>query len=175
MHLIFERLWSKALHFHRPVKTGQHSGCGALRIISSTMVIIVIFIQAFNLSPSIDWRIDGEKKTWISSLNMRYSSRYLRKQNFIEAANKWKQSQNRILDNNAAMRPQINNTIHNGDKTITSLKRNLWSKAPACFVWKSSNWIRARGQRSFTAAMNSSDDHREWRHLCWWSLWSLWL
>ena len=73
MHLIFERLWSKALHFHRPVKTGQHSGCGALGIINitsstmvitpSTMVIIVIFIQAFNLSPSIDWRIDGEKKT----------------------------------------------------------------------------------------------------------------
>ena len=28
----------------------------------------------------------------------------------------------------------------------------------ACLVWKSSNWIKALGQRSFTAAINSSDD-----------------
>ena len=70
MHLIFERLWSKALDLHCPVKTGQHSGCGALRIINTSsstmvinMVITIIFIPAFNLSTSIDWRIDGKKKT----------------------------------------------------------------------------------------------------------------
>ena len=37
------------------------------------------------------------------------------------------------------------------------MMQDLSSKTLACFVWKSSNWIKARGHRSFTAAMNSSE------------------
>ena len=40
-----------------------------------------------------------------------------------------------------------------------SMIGHLSRRTFACLVWKSSNWIKALGQRSFTAAMNSSDDH----------------